>query len=135
MVKPSRKQARPIRVKNSLRSEDKARKRKDSPPGRSLESVENQMVELAMNLAKEQLKEGTASAQVITHFLKLGSSQARLETEKLRNENRLLDAKTESLKSHKKVEELYADALQAMRTYSGNTIPLNSDSTLDDEED
>lgn len=86
----------------------------------SPEARENQLIALAVDLAEKQLKEGTASSQVITHYLKLGSTKERLEKEKLQKENELLRAKTESLQSAKRVEELYANALQAMRSYSSH---------------
>lgn len=89
-------------------------------PGLTPESRENQMIALAVDLAEKQLLEGTASSQVITHFLKLGSTKERLEKEKLEEENKLLRAKTESIQSAKRVEELYLDAIAAMRKYSGN---------------
>lgn len=89
-------------------------------PALTPESKENQMISLAMDLAEKQLMEGTASSQVISHFLKLGSTKERLEKEKLEEENRLLKAKTEALQSAKRVEELYADAISAMKRYSGN---------------
>lgn len=77
------------------------------------------MISYAIDLAEKQLQEGTASSQVITHFLKLGTSKAELEREKLAHENRLLQAKTEALQSAQRVEELYAQAINAMRKYSG----------------
>lgn len=77
------------------------------------------MISLAIDLAKKQLIEGTASSQVIAHFLKLGSTRDRLEREKLEKENELLRAKTEALQSAQRVEELYTNALNAMRRYSG----------------
>lgn len=86
------------------------------------EGRENQMVSLAIDLAERQLVEGTASSQVITHYLKLGSSREKLEQERLQNENAMLRAKAEQLESQKRVEELYADALTAMRAYSGQEI-------------
>ena len=64
--------------------------------------------------------EGTASSQVITHYLKLGTTKERLEKEKLEEENKLLRARTDALQSAKRVEELYADAIDAMKLYSGN---------------
>lgn len=88
-------------------------------PALTPEARENQMISMAMDLAEKQLREGTASSQVITEFLKRGSEKARLENEKLREENQLLKAKTESLQSQKRVEELYAEALSAMRDYAG----------------
>lgn len=89
-----------------------------SRPATTPEARENQLISLAVDLAEKQLREGTASSQVITHYLKLGSSRADLEKEKLRKENALLEAKTESLESAKRIEELYAEALNAMKNYS-----------------
>ena len=89
-------------------------------PALSPEVRENQMISLAVDLAEKQLMEGTASSQVITHYLKLGSTKERLEKEKLEEENKLLKAKTEALQSAKRVEELYSDAIAAMKRYSGN---------------
>jgi hypothetical protein len=89
------------------------------PPASTPEIREHQLISLAVDLAEKQLSEGTASSQVITHYLKLGSTKERLEKEKLEGENALLRAKTDSLRSAKNVAELYQDALTAMRTYSG----------------
>lgn len=86
----------------------------------SPEARENQLISLAVDLAERQLAEGTASSQVITHYLKLGTTVARLEKEKLERENELLKAKTKALESAERVEELYSNALNAMRCYSGN---------------
>ncbi len=94
-------------------------KRTKRPPATTPESRENQMISLAVELAESQLADGTASAQVISHYLKLGSSRERLEQERLGKENVLLDAKTEAIASGKRVEELYVTALNAMRSYAG----------------
>lgn len=83
------------------------------------EARENQLISLAVDLAEKQLVEGTASAQVITHYLKLATTRERLEKEKLEQENKLLRAKTEVLQSTKRMEELYQNALDAMCSYSG----------------
>lgn len=83
---------------------------------------ENQLIALATDLAEEQLVNGTASAQVVTHYLKLGSSRERLEQDKLARENELLETKRDLMASAKRVEELYVSALNAMRSYSGQTI-------------
>ena len=99
----------------------------DSNPVRSKrpainpEARENQLIALAVDLAEKQLREGTASSQVITHYLKLGSTTAQLEKERLEEENKLLRAKTEALESQKEIKELYSEALKAMRRYSGVT--------------
>ena len=98
-------------------SSSSTRKRR---PALTPEPRENQMIALAVDLAEKQLMEGTASSQVITHFLKLGSSKAELEREKLAMENELIRAKTESIQSQKKMEEVYLNALNAMKRYSGH---------------
>ena len=84
------------------------------------EARENQLIALAMNAAEQQIRDGTASPQLIAHFLKAGSSKGRYEVEKLRRETELLEAKTESIKAMKRTDELYADALAAMRSYGGS---------------
>ena len=91
-----------------------------SRPGLTPESRENQLISLAIDLAEKQLRDGTASSQVISHFLKLGSTVNMLEKGKLAKELELITAKTEAIKSGKNVEELYKAALDAMRSYSGN---------------
>ena len=89
-------------------------------PALTPEARENQLISLAVDLAEKQLQEGTASSQVITHYLKLGSTKERIEKEILERQKELITAKTEALKSQKKVEELYLNALNAMRKYSGS---------------
>ena len=89
-------------------------------PALNPEARESQLISLAVDLAEQQLLDGTASSQVITHFLKLGTSMAKLEKEKLEKENALLRAKAEAIESQKHSEELYANALAAMKRYSGH---------------
>ena len=96
-------------------------------PALTPEARENQMISLAVDLAEQQLRDGTASSQVITHYLKLGSTKERIEKEILERQKDLITAKTEALKSQKRVEELYADALKAMRSYSGQEGPEEDD--------
>ena len=88
-------------------------------PAISPEARENQMISLAMDLAEQQLRDGTASSQLITEFVKRGSTKARLEKEILKEQKELMTAKIESIQSAKRVEELYTNALNAMRRYSG----------------
>ncbi len=88
-------------------------------PALSPEAEEQQMVYLATCLAKKQLMDGTASSQVITHYLKLGSQREKIEREILEKQGRLLDAKADAVQSAEKVGKLYEDALKAFRTYSG----------------
>ena len=88
-------------------------------PALSPEAEENQMISLAMDLAKQQLQDGTASSQLITEFVKRGSTKARIEQEILEKQKELIEAKTQSLQSAQRIEELYENALDAMRNYSG----------------
>lgn len=98
----------------------KDEKQLKSRPALTPEARENQMISLAENLAEEQLRNGTASTQVIVHYLKLATLKEQLEREKLEKENELLKAKTKAIESSERTEALYAEALQAMRNYSGN---------------
>ena len=86
-------------------------------PAQTVEGRENQLVSLAMDLAEKQIQDGTASSQVITHFLKAGSTREQLERERLRSENVMLKAKVEAMESAARTEEMYAEALTAMRSY------------------
>ena len=89
-------------------------------PALTPEARENQMISLAVDLAEKQLQEGTASSQVITHYLKLGSMREKLEREKLAEENKLLRAKTKSIEEAADMKDLYVNAIKAMARYSGN---------------
>lgn len=88
-------------------------------PATSPEQREMQLADTAYDLAEEQMRSGTASSQVITHFLKMGSTRERLEQERMRHEVELMQVKKEQLEGQKRVEELYVNALEAMRGYSG----------------
>lgn len=89
-------------------------------PALSPEARENQMIAYATNLAEKQLREGTASSQVICHYLKLGSSKERLEKQLLAEQVKVAQAKVEMMETAQNIEKLYADAIDAMRRYSGN---------------
>lgn len=88
-------------------------------PAISPEARENQMIALAVDLAEEQLRNGTASSQVITHYLKLGSTKEKIEKEILEKQKDLITAKTEALNSQRRMEEMYSDMLSALKEYSG----------------
>lgn len=88
-------------------------------PALTPEAREKQMIALAMDRAEQQLLDGTASSQVITHFLKLGSERERLERERLEEENQLLRAKTKALEDSADMKEMYERAIKAMRDYAG----------------
>jgi hypothetical protein len=96
-------------------------------PATTPEGRENELVSQAVDLAEKQIRSGTASSQVITHFLKLGSTRERLEQERLEHENELTRVKIEALESQKRVEELYMEALTAMRSYTGDVPPSEVD--------
>ena len=92
-------------------------------PAISPEARENQLISLAVDLAEQQLRDGTASSQVITHFLKLGTSRAELEKEKLKQENKLMEARTKAIESADEMKVLYDNAIKAMRNYAGYGDP------------
>lgn len=89
-------------------------------PAYSPERRENQLISLAVDLAEKQLLEGTATSQVITHYLKLGTKQHDLELEKLQRENDLLTAKIENIRTMAHLEEMFDSAMKAMMSYSGD---------------
>lgn len=107
--KPSKRQ--PIEAKRV--------KRRLAPAGTTVEARENQIIRLAYDLVEQRIRKGTATSQEVTQFIKMGSSQAQLEREKLKRENEFLAAKAEALKSQKRVEELYRTAMDAFKVYSG----------------
>jgi len=88
-------------------------------PATTPEGRENQLIALAVDLAEKQLVEGTASSQVISHYLKMGSMREQLEQQRLLRENELLTAKVEAMASTKRIESLYQEALNSMRIYAG----------------
>jgi hypothetical protein len=89
------------------------------PPATTIEGRNNQLIAHAFDLAERRLLEGTASAQEVVHFLRLGAAEQRLKEEKLKNENLVLAARTEEMKQRTSGEELMNKALQAFRGYSG----------------
>lgn len=88
-------------------------------PALSPEARENQMIALAMDLAEQRLRDGTASSQEVTHFLKLASSKERLEKEIMEKQKALIEAKTNAYASSDEIKALYADAMAAFRSYNG----------------
>lgn len=93
------------------------------PQGRPATSPierESQIVAKAMDEAERQIDEGTATSQLLTHFLKQGTQREQLELERLRNENLLLEARTQQIANAERMEELYSEAIRWMKTYSGH---------------
>ena len=103
------------KLKASSAKADKRRSR----PALTPEAREGQLISLAVDLAEQQLRDGTASSQVITHYLKLGSTREKLEQEVKMKELEFMTAKTKSLANAEEVKVLYEKALKAMRNYSG----------------
>lgn len=92
-------------------------------PALTPEARENQLISLAVDCAEKQLREGTASSQVITHYLKMATSKYQLENKILEQQEKLIAAKTEAIESAKRIEALYADAINAFRNYNGEGDP------------
>ena len=92
-------------------------------PASTPEGRENQLIAAAEALAEKQLLEGTASSQVITHYLKLGSPREQLERRKLAGEILLLETKAEDISSKARTEEMYREAMNAFASYAGNEPP------------
>ena len=93
---------------------------KRTGPAMSAEAREGQMIALAVDLAEKQLMEGTASSQVICHYLKLATTRERIEKEILLKQRDMIEEKTKTLKSQQRSEELFGDAIKAFREYAGN---------------
>lgn len=108
-----------IKVRKVKATSSTSEPKKKLRPAINPEARENQLISLAMDCAEQQLMDGTASSQVITHFLKLGTAKYQYETEKLKHDTELVKAKTTSIEKADKIEELYTNALKAMKTYSG----------------
>lgn len=112
------------KAKSSATSSGPSRR---SRPALTTEARENQLISLAVDLAEQQLRDGTASSQVITHYLKLGTRRERLEQEILEKERDLKEAKIKATQSTEEIKELYKDALAAMRRYSGQQGSVDDD--------
>jgi hypothetical protein len=92
-------------------------------PATTPDGRERQLIAIAVDLAEKQILAGTASAQVITHYLKLGSSRERLEQERIRHENELMEVKRKAIESQEDIQKLFAEATDAMKEYKGEDVP------------
>lgn len=100
---------------------------KRQPPAQTVEAREEEMINLATNLAEKKLRDGTATSALILHYLKSGSTKDRLERKRIAVDMELSEAKTESIKSNKNIEEVVRDAVEAMKLYAGAGSYLNQD--------
>lgn len=98
-------------------------------PAPNPEIAEQRCIDASFSLALRQLEDGSASPSVITHFLKMGTEKTRLEREKLEKETALLKTREHAIRSAEQTEKIYADAVQAMKIYTGQM------SDEDDEDD
>lgn len=96
--------------------------REIEPPAITMEDREDQLIALAVDLAEQRLRDGTASNQLIAEIMRLGTTKERLQKEKLQRENEMLKAKTEAIEAQKHTDEIYIKALNAMRSYAGVDI-------------
>jgi len=110
----------------------KRKTKKKTPPGKTVEARERQLISLAYDVAEKQLRSGDITSQILTHFLKMGASTADLEREKLEHETALLKAKTEVLKSEKNKEALFKEAIRAFKAYSGQEVSSEESAETDD---
>ena len=101
------------------------------PPATTIEERENQLIALAIERAEQQIRDGTVSSQVLVHYLKLGSTRERVEQRSLNQKIDLDAAKVESIKMQKHIEELYSDAMDAMKRYSG--VPTGESGDFDED--
>jgi hypothetical protein len=99
------------------------KKRPRGRPATTVEEKENQLLGLATDLAEQHLREGTASSQLLTQILKQSSPRETLERQRLQAEVKLLEARVEALSQAGRMEELYSEAIRAMRSYSGQEDP------------
>ena len=97
------------------------------PPAMTPEARENQIINQALNLIERQIEDGSASSQLLSHYAKLGSTRERLEQERLLREVDLLERKAQAMDSAKRIEELYDEAIAAMRSYGGQPEQRHDD--------
>lgn len=104
------------------KSQDGRKSAQRMRPALTPEARENQLIALAMDVAEEKLRNGTASSQLITEFVKRGSTKAALEKELLVEQKKLMEAKQEMMKVSSHMDEIYQKALNAFRGYSGQDV-------------
>lgn len=115
------------KVKNPTETPTQKRRSAINPEARDA-----QLMSYAYDLAEQRLLDGTASAQEVVHFLRIASPEYKKKLERLDLENQLVKAKTEQIQSQKHIEELYAEAINAMREYGGQSSSDEDDDEYDD---
>lgn len=118
-----------------VRSSNTQTQRREMRPALTPEARQNQLISLAVDLVEQRLLDGTASSQETTHFLKLATQKAKLEQERFELENELIRAKTAAIRDQADMKALYADAIAAMRRYSGHGGDIDDSEEDDDYDD
>lgn len=106
--------------------------RSKRPPATTPKGRENELISLAVDLAEKKMRDGTAPAQVIAHYLKLGSTREQLEQSRIAQENALMAKKIEQIDSQKRIEDLYTEAIAAMRNYGAGMAPSVEEEDYED---
>ena len=107
-----------------------AEKRRRKSTARTVEAKENEMIGLAIDEAERRIRDGTASSQIISHYLKLGSTREQLEKDILREKKKLLRAQTKAAESSERIEKLYEEAIKAMKRYSPDSNDYDEDEDI-----
>lgn len=116
---------------NDIKS-TKTQRKVSKAPAMSMEAQQNQMISLANKCAEEQLRKGTASSQIICHYLKMGSEKERLAIEREKAELELVKAKTKAIESSERMQEMFSEALKVFSSYRGETVGGEDDDESED---
>lgn len=94
---------------------------KGARPASTPEAREQQLVNLAVQLAEKQLRDGTASPSIINHYLKIASRREVLEREILEKQSKLIEAKAQNINKDREAEDLAKAAIEAMKNYNSGS--------------
>lgn len=112
-------------------SEKSSKTNHNLSPALTDDAEELQMISLARQLSMERMKSGTASAQEIVYWLKMGSSEKRIEKEILEEQKKLVKAKTKAINDAEVTAKAYQDAVAALKTYQGIEDSEEGDESYD----
>lgn len=103
----------------ATRKKDESNAAKRRPPAITLEARENELIAKAVDEAEKRIENGTASDSLLIHWLRQGTVRMQLEKSKLEADVKLAEAKAESIAASQRQEELAAEAIRAMKLYTG----------------
>lgn len=89
------------------------------PPAGNPEERTQQLVSDAYDLAEKQIADGTASAAVLVHFLKMGTAREQAELARIKSASELDHAKLEQANQGNAAEKLLEQAMRAFTGYKG----------------